>query len=83
MTESEPILTNLLNALKNESTIKINIHNICCNVDPNDVKLSYRRDQIYFDYLIRNGIALEIRGIEVLEAVNRYIVYRKGMKQSE
>jgi hypothetical protein len=26
-------------------------------------------DQIYFDYLIRNGIATEIRGIEVLEAV--------------
>jgi hypothetical protein len=48
MTESEPILTNLLNALKNESTIKINIHgHICCNVDPNDVKLSYRRSNLF------------------------------------
>lgn len=58
MTESEPILTNLLNALKMNPQLKINIHgHICCNVDPNDVKLSYRRSKFIFDYLIRNGIA--------------------------
>ncbi|MFT5254491.1 MAG: outer membrane protein OmpA-like peptidoglycan-associated protein [Flavobacteriales bacterium] len=63
MTESEPILANLLNALKMNTQLKINIHgHICCNIDPNDVKLSYRRSKFIFDYLIRNGIATERLG---------------------
>lgn len=58
MTESEPILANLLHVLKMNPQLKINIHgHICCNIDPNDVKLSYRRSKFIFDYLIRNGIA--------------------------
>ena len=58
MIESEPILSDLLNALKMNPQLKINIHgHICCNLDPNDVKLSYRRSKFIFDYLIRNGIA--------------------------
>jgi outer membrane protein OmpA-like peptidoglycan-associated protein len=58
MTESIPVLSSLLNALRVNPQLKINIHgHICCNTDPNDVKLSYRRSKFIFDYLIRNGIA--------------------------
>ena len=58
MRESEPILSNLLQILKMNPQLKINIYgHICCNNDPNDVKLSYRRAKAIFDFLIRNGIA--------------------------
>jgi outer membrane protein OmpA-like peptidoglycan-associated protein len=58
VTESEPVLSSLLEALKRNAQLKINIYgHICCNSDPNDVKLSYRRSKFVFDYLIRNGIA--------------------------
>lgn len=57
MRESEPILSNLLQILKMNPQLKINIYGyICCNNDPNDVKLSYRRAKAIFDFLIRNGI---------------------------
>lgn len=59
MRESETILSNLLQILKMNPQLKINIYGyICCNNDPNDVKLSYRRAKAIFDFLIRNGIAL-------------------------
>jgi hypothetical protein len=48
--------------------LKNYIHVICCNVDPNDVKLSHQI-QIYFDYLIRNGIATARLGHRGFEAV--------------
>jgi outer membrane protein OmpA-like peptidoglycan-associated protein len=56
--ESEPILSDLLQVLKMNPQLKIYIYgHICCNENPNDVKLSYRRSKFIFDYLIRNGIA--------------------------
>jgi outer membrane protein OmpA-like peptidoglycan-associated protein len=56
--ESEPILLDLLQVLKMNPQLKIDIHgHICCNNNPNDVKLSFRRSKFVFDYLIRNGIA--------------------------
>jgi outer membrane protein OmpA-like peptidoglycan-associated protein len=56
--ESEPILSDLLQVLKMNPQLKIYVHgHICCNNDPNDVRLSYRRSKFVFDYLIRNGIA--------------------------
>lgn len=56
--ESEPILIDLLQVLKMYPRLKINIYgHICCNDNPNDLKLSYRRSKFVFDYLIRNGIA--------------------------
>lgn len=56
--ESEAVLKNLLDALRVNPMLKINIYgHICCNRNPNDVKLSYRRSKFVFDYLIKNGIA--------------------------
>lgn len=56
--ESEPILSDLLQVLKMNPQLKIYIYgHICCNSDPNDVKLFYRRSKFVFDFLIRNGIA--------------------------
>lgn len=56
--ESETILSDLLQVLKMNPQLKIYVHgHICCNNDPNDVRLSYRRSKFVFDYLIRNGIA--------------------------
>jgi outer membrane protein OmpA-like peptidoglycan-associated protein len=55
---SEQIVLDLLEYLKNNSKLKIDIHgNICCNRNTNDVKLSYRRAKFVFDYLIKNGIS--------------------------
>lgn len=56
--ESEPILSDLLQVLRINPQLKIYIYgHICCNSDPNNVKLSYRRSKFIFDFLIRNGIA--------------------------
>lgn len=55
--KSEPILLELLTALKKFPKLKIEIHgHICCNTNPNDLKLSFRRSKFVFDYLIKNGI---------------------------
>jgi outer membrane protein OmpA-like peptidoglycan-associated protein len=55
---SMQIILDLLEYLKNNPKLKIEIHgNICCNRNTNDVKLSYRRAKFVFDYLIKNGIA--------------------------
>jgi outer membrane protein OmpA-like peptidoglycan-associated protein len=55
---SEPILINLLDILTSNPKLNIEIHgHICCNNNPNDVKLSYRRSKFIFDFLIKNGVA--------------------------
>jgi outer membrane protein OmpA-like peptidoglycan-associated protein len=55
---SEPILLNLLDILKSNPKLSIEIHgHICCNNNPNDIKLSYRRSKFIFDYLIKKRIA--------------------------
>ncbi|SFA84978.1 Outer membrane protein OmpA [Flavobacterium swingsii] len=55
---SEQVVLDLLEYLKNNPKLKIDIHgNICCNRNTNDVKLSYRRAKFVFDYLIKNGIS--------------------------
>ena len=57
MKESEPILSNLLRVMRMNPQLRIDIYgHICCNMDQNDVKLSYRRSKAIFDFLIRNGI---------------------------
>lgn len=58
MTESQSILSDLLQVLRTNPRLKINIYgHICCNNNPNDVRLSFRRSKFVFDYLIRNGIS--------------------------
>ena len=58
MAESQSILSDLLQVLRTNPRLKINIHgHICCNNNPNDVRLSFRRSKFVFDYLIKNGIA--------------------------
>ena len=57
------ILNELLRFMQLETTLKIEIQgHICCNSDPNDVKLSYRRSKAIFDFLIRSGIATKRLG---------------------
>ena len=51
------ILKELLRFMHLEPTLKIEIQgHICCNPDPNDVKLSNRRAKSVHDYLIKSGI---------------------------
>lgn len=51
------ILKELLRFMQLEPTLKIEIQgHICCNSDPNDIKLSARRAKAVRDYLISNGI---------------------------
>lgn len=58
MAESQSILSDLLQVLRTNPRLKINIHgHICCNNNPNDVRPSFRRSKFVFDYLIKNGIA--------------------------
>lgn len=54
---SEEIILELFEYLKNNPKLKIEIHgHICCNRNTNDIKLSYRRAKLIFDFLIKNGI---------------------------
>lgn len=54
---SAAILTELGEIMRSQSNLKIEIHgHICCNPDPNDVKLSNRRAKSVHDYLIKSGI---------------------------
>lgn len=58
MAESQSILSDLLQVLRTNPRLKINIHgHICCNNNTNDVRLSFRRSKFVFDFLIRNGIS--------------------------
>ncbi|MGZ9675312.1 OmpA family protein [Flavobacterium sp. GNP001] len=52
------ILKELLHFMQLEPILKIEIQgHICCNSDPNDIKLSTRRAKAVRDYLISNGIS--------------------------
>ena len=54
---SAAILTELVEIMRSQPNLSIEIHgHICCNPDPNDVKLSNRRAKSVHDYLIKNGI---------------------------
>ena len=45
--------------MMNNPKIVIEIHgHICCNPNPNDTKLSYRRALVIFKYLQNNGVQL-------------------------
>jgi outer membrane protein OmpA-like peptidoglycan-associated protein len=57
--ESEPLLEQLLFAMELNPDLEIKIFgHICCNPDPKDTKLSYRRALKIFNYLRDNGIQL-------------------------
>ena len=57
MEESLPLLEELLQIMLDNPKLKIEIHgHICCNPNPNDTKLSYRRALIILKYLTKNGI---------------------------
>lgn len=52
------ILKELLRFMQLEPNLRIEIQgHICCNSDPNDIKLSARRAKAVRDYLISNGIS--------------------------
>lgn len=55
--QSLPLLDELLDIMMNNPKLVIEIHgHICCNQNPNDTKLSYRRALIILKYLTKNGI---------------------------
>jgi len=57
MEQSLPLLEELLQIMLDNPKLKIEIHgHICCNPNPNDTKLSYRRALIILKYLTKNGI---------------------------
>ncbi len=57
--ESEPLLEQLLFVMELNPDLEIKIlGHICCNPDPKDTKLSYRRALKIFNYLKDNGIQL-------------------------
>jgi outer membrane protein OmpA-like peptidoglycan-associated protein len=59
MEQSFPLLEELLNIMLNNPTLTIEIHgHICCNPNPNDTKLSYRRALVILKYLTKRGIAV-------------------------
>jgi len=54
---SQPLLEELLFIMERNPKLSIKIHgHICCNPNPNDTKLSYRRALKIFNYLKNNGI---------------------------
>jgi outer membrane protein OmpA-like peptidoglycan-associated protein len=59
MEKSIPLLEELFQIMANNPKLVIAIHgHICCNPNPNDTKLSYRRALVIFKYLQNNGIPL-------------------------
>ncbi|MEO7173825.1 OmpA family protein [Flavobacterium sp.] len=59
MDQSMPLLDELLDIMINNPNMIIEIHgHICCNPNPNETKLSYRRALIIFKYLNNYGIDL-------------------------
>ena len=59
MDQSFPLLDELLDVMLNNPKLIIEIHgHICCNQNPNDTKLSYRRAIVIFKYLNKNGIPI-------------------------
>lgn len=59
MDNSMPLLDELLDIMMNNPKLVIEIHgHICCNPNPNDTKLSYRRALVILKYLTKNGVEL-------------------------
>jgi outer membrane protein OmpA-like peptidoglycan-associated protein len=59
MEQSFPLLDELFDIMLNNPTLTIEIHgHICCNPNPNDTKLSYRRALVILKYLTKRGIAV-------------------------
>ena len=57
MEQSEPILEELYQIMVANPKLRIEIHgHICCNPNPNDTKLSYRRALVILKYLTKKGI---------------------------
>ena len=57
MEQSMPLLEELLQIMLNNPKLRIEIHgHICCNPNPMDTKLSYRRALIIYKYLASHGI---------------------------
>ena len=57
MDESLPLLDELLDIMINNPKLVIEIHgHICCNQNPNDTKLSYRRALVILKYLTKYGV---------------------------
>jgi len=57
MEQSEPILEELYQIMVDNPKLRIEIHgHICCNPNPNDTKLSYRRALVILKYLTKKGI---------------------------
>jgi outer membrane protein OmpA-like peptidoglycan-associated protein len=57
MEQSMPLLEELLQIMLNYPKLRIEIHgHICCNPNPMDTKLSYRRALIIYKYLTTHGI---------------------------
>ena len=60
MEKSMPLLEELFQILLDNPKLRIAIHgHICCNPNPMDTKLSYRRAIVIFKYLIDNGIPVK------------------------
>lgn len=60
MDESLPLLDELLDIMMNNPKLVIEIHgHICCNPNPNDTKLSYRRALVILKYLIKYGVNVD------------------------
>lgn len=59
MLPSFPLLDELLDIMLSHPKLIIEIHgHICCNPNPDDTKLSYRRSLVIFKYLQNNGVEL-------------------------
>ena len=57
MEQSFPLLDELFDIMLNNPTLTIEIHgHICCNQNPMDTKLSYRRAIVILKYLTNKGI---------------------------
>lgn len=57
MEQSIPLLNELLQIMLNNEKLRIEIHgHICCNPNPMDTKLSYRRALVILKYLTSHGI---------------------------
>jgi len=60
MEQSMPLLDELLDIMMNNPKLVLEIHgHICCNPNPNDTKLSYRRALVILKYLTKYGVEVK------------------------
>ena len=65
MEQSEPLLEELFQIMFANPKLTIEIHgHICCNPNPNDTKLSYRRSLVILKYLTKKGIPVNRMGFK-------------------